>query len=122
PIVGLFTANADILQLTSRVLLLSLLLESGRSFNLVLVNALRAAGDAQFCVYMAFVSMVCMSLPLGYLLVFRLQWGLPGIWLTVATDEWMRGLIFWYRWRSRAWEKKSLVGPQEEAVAVALGG
>jgi Na+-driven multidrug efflux pump len=118
----LFTANADILQLTSRVLLLSLLLESGRSFNLVLVNALRAAGDAQFCVYMAFVSMVCMSLPLGYLLVFRLQWGLPGIWLTVATDEWMRGLIFWYRWRSRAWEKKSLVGPQEEAVAVALGG
>ncbi|EPX61901.1 Multi antimicrobial extrusion protein (Na(+)/drug antiporter), MATE family of MDR efflux pumps [Cystobacter fuscus DSM 2262] len=122
PIVGLFTANVDILQLTSRVLLLSLLLESGRSFNLVLVNALRAAGDAQFAVYMAFVSMVCMSLPLGYLLVFRLQWGLPGIWLAIAADEWTRGTIFWLRWKSRAWEKKSLVEPQEEAVPVALGG
>ncbi|ATB37033.1 MATE family efflux transporter [Cystobacter fuscus] len=122
PVVGLFTANADILQLTSRVLLLSLLLESGRSFNLVLVNSLRAAGDAQFAVYIAFVSMVCMSLPLGYLLVFKLQLGLPGIWLAIAADEWTRGIIFWFRWRSRAWEKKSLVESQEEAVAVALGG
>ncbi|ATB32276.1 MATE family efflux transporter [Melittangium boletus] len=122
PLVGLFTANADILQLTSRVILLSLLLESGRSFNLVLVNALRAAGDARFTVYMAFTSMVCMSLPLGYLLVFRLEWGLPGIWLAIAADEWMRGLVFWYRWKSRAWERQSLVAPQEERVTVALGG
>jgi putative MATE family efflux protein len=123
PLVGLFTTNADILQLTSRLIILSLLLESGRSFNLVLVNALRAAGDAQFTVYIALLSMVCMSLPLGYLLVFHLQWGLPGIWLTIATDEWMRGLVFFYRWRSRAWERQSLVAPQEEQTAtVALGG
>ncbi|QRK04846.1 MATE family efflux transporter [Archangium violaceum] len=122
PLVGLFTANGDILLLTSRVILLSLLLESGRSFNLVLVNALRASGDAQFTVYMAFFSMVCMSLPLGYLLVFKLQLGLPGIWLAIAADEWTRGLVFWYRWKSRAWEKHSLVGPREQTSTVALGG
>ncbi|PTL75203.1 MATE family efflux transporter [Vitiosangium sp. GDMCC 1.1324] len=122
PLVGLFTANADIVQLTARILLLSLLLESGRSFNLVLVNALRAAGDAQFAVYMAFVSMVCMSLPLGYVLVFHFQLGLPGIWLAIAADEWTRGLVFWYRWRSRAWERQSLVAPQEQTGTVALDG
>ena len=122
PLVGLFTTNPDIVQLTARIILLSLLLESGRSFNLVLVNALRATGDAQFTVYMALFSMVCMSLPLGYMLVFHFQWGLPGIWLAIAADEWTRGLVFWYRWRSRAWERQSLIAPQEQTASVALGG
>jgi putative MATE family efflux protein len=122
PLLSLFTDNGDIVSLTAKIILLSLVLETGRSFNLVLVNALRAAGDAQFTVYMALLSMVCMSLPLGYTLVFKFQLGLPGIWLAIAADEWMRGLIFWYRWKSRAWEQKSLVEPQAEAAPVALGG
>ncbi|MET0405758.1 MAG: MATE family efflux transporter, partial [Cystobacter sp.] len=51
PLLGLFTANGDIIHLASQVLVLSLVLESGRSFNLVLVNALRAAGDATYTAY-----------------------------------------------------------------------
>ncbi|HEX8434779.1 MATE family efflux transporter [Archangium sp.] len=123
PLVALFTDNADILQLTAQMIVLSLLLESGRSFNLVLVNALRAAGDARFTVYIGFMSMVAMSLPLGYFLVFRMNLGLAGVWLAVSADEWTRGLIFWARWKSRAWERKSLVEPAVEQPAVAaLGG
>ncbi|WP_274648663.1 MATE family efflux transporter [Paenibacillus humicola] len=116
PIAGLFTANPDIIRMTSQIILFSLLLETGRAFNLVLVNSLRAAADAKFTVYMGFISMVCMSLPLGYLLVFRLHLGLPGIWLAIAADEWTRGIIMWFRWRSRAWERHSLVGPSGTAA------
>ncbi|SEN12075.1 putative efflux protein, MATE family [Stigmatella aurantiaca] len=122
PLIGLFTANADILQLTSQIIVLSLLLESGRSFNLVLVNALRAAGDATFTVYAGFGSMVCLSLPLGYFLVFRMNMGLAGVWLAIAADEWVRGIVMWLRWRSRAWEKQSLVHPAEPAPVLVLGG
>lgn len=64
-LVGLFTDNGDIIRLTSQVIVLSLRLETGRSFNLVLVNALRAAGDATFTVYMGFLSMACLSLSLA---------------------------------------------------------
>ncbi|RYZ41127.1 MAG: MATE family efflux transporter [Myxococcaceae bacterium] len=113
PLIRLFTHDGDILRMTSQVLVLSLILETGRSFNLVLVNALRAAGDATFPVYMAMGSMVCMSLPLGYFLVFHLQLGLAGVWLAVAADEWTRGFAMWLRWRSRAWERLSLVTPVE---------
>ncbi|WP_434391612.1 MATE family efflux transporter [Melittangium boletus] len=119
PLLGQFTLNAEVVALASQVLVLSLLLESGRSFNLVLVTSLRAAGDARFTVYMALLSMVCMSLPLGYVLVFRFHLGLPGIWLAIAADEWTRGLVFWFRWKSRAWERQSLVAPQAAAVALA---
>ena len=53
--------------------------------------------------------MVVMSLPLGYFLVFHLELGLAGIWLAIAADEWTRGVIMIFRWRSRKWENYSLV-------------
>ncbi|MDY7226555.1 MATE family efflux transporter [Hyalangium rubrum] len=122
PLVGLFTDNGDIRQVTAQLIVLSILLETGRSFNLVLVNALRAAGDATFTVYMGIVSMVCMSLPLGYFLVFRMNLGLPGVWLAIAADEWLRGVTMWLRWRSRAWERHSLVEQEAQPAAVTVGG
>jgi putative MATE family efflux protein len=125
PLVGLFTDNADIVRVATQVILIGFILETGRAFNLVLVNSLRAAGDATFTVYMGFLSMACMSLSLGYYFVFKLGLGLAGVWLAVAADEWVRGLTMWLRWRSRAWEKKSLVEPdtvQAEPAPVAVSG
>ncbi|CAG7653345.1 MATE family efflux transporter [Paenibacillus allorhizosphaerae] len=109
PLIGLFTNDLVIVRLASQVIVLSMLLETGRTFNLILINSLRAAGDAKFTVYMGLLSMVGMSLPLGYFLAFRLDLGLAGIWLAIAADEWLRGVIMFFRWRSRAWEKKALV-------------
>ncbi|MFB9326791.1 MATE family efflux transporter [Paenibacillus aurantiacus] len=111
PLVGLFTDNPNIVSIAAQVILISIVLETGRAGNLVLVNALRAAGDAKFTVYMGFISMVLMSLPLGYLLVFRLDLGLVGVWLAIAADEWLRAGIMWARWHSRRWESRSLVEP-----------
>lgn len=109
PIIGLFTKDPDIVRISTQVILLSILLETGRVFNIVLINSLRAAGDAQFPVYMGLISMVGISLPLGYVLAFHANLGLAGVWLAVAADEWIRGIVMFFRWRSRVWERKSLV-------------
>jgi putative MATE family efflux protein len=122
PLIGLFTENGGILLMASQLIVLGFLLETGRSFNLVLVNALRATGDAMFTVYIGFFSIACLGLSLGYLLVFKLGMGVAGVWIACAVDEWTRGLIFWFRWRSRAWERQSLVTPAEEPVTVAVSG
>lgn len=115
PIMGLLTADPDILRISTQVILLSILLETGRVFNIILINSLRAAGDAKLPVYMGLISMVGISLPLGYVLAFHAHLGLAGIWLAVAADEWIRGVVMFFRWRSRAWERKSLVDPPREA-------
>lgn len=112
PLLGLFTDNPDIIRMGAQVMLLSLLLETGRTCNLVIINSLRAAGDASFTLYMGIVSMAGISLPLGWLLVFKLDLGLAGIWLAIATDEWLRSVIMVLRWRSRAWERYRLVGTE----------
>lgn len=117
PLMGLFTDNQTIITMGAQVILLSFFLETGRTCNLVIINSLRASGDAKFPVYMGLISMVCMSLPLGYFLVFTLDLGLAGVWLATAFDEWVRAVIMYFRWKSRAWEKHGLI--QHEAAEAA---
>lgn len=114
PLMSLFTDNLAIIRMGAQVILLSIVLETGRTVNIVIINSLRASGDARFPVYMGLISMVCMSLPLGYFLVFRLHLGLAGVWLAIAADEWTRAVIMYFRWKSRAWERHALVAPAEQ--------
>ncbi|OAB43960.1 MATE family efflux transporter [Paenibacillus antarcticus] len=114
PLFGLFTNNESIIMMGAQVILLSIFLETGRTTNLVIINSLRASGDAKFPVYMGLISMVCMSLPLGYVLIFQLHLGLAGVWIAIACDEWLRAIIMFFRWKSRAWEKHGLI--QHETV------
>ncbi|EON71187.1 MATE family efflux transporter [Lysinibacillus sphaericus] len=116
-LMGIFTDNPEIVAIGASVLVLSILLETGRTMNIVVINSLRASGDARFPVKIGFLSMVCMSLPLGYLLVFVLDWGLIGIWLAISADEWMRAIIVYFRWKSRKWERFALVSPTEHKEA-----
>jgi putative MATE family efflux protein len=92
------TASAAVL-----LVRLGVLLETGRVSNLVVINALRAAGDARFPVLMAMASMWLVQVPLAWLLGLRLGLGLPGVWLALASDEWLRAAIMQRRWRRRAW-------------------
>lgn len=111
-LMSVFTSNKEVIKIGASVLLLSIFLETGRTFNITIINTLRAAGDATFPLILGFFSMVCMSLPLGYFLVFHLNMGLPGVWLAIAADEWCRGIIVMIRWKSRKWERHILVSPK----------
>lgn len=116
-LLGLFTDNPDIIAMGSTILLLSIILEPGRTFNLVVINSLRAAGDARFPVMMGVVSMWGIAVPLAYYLGIHLEMGLLGVWVAFTVDEWVRGLLMYLRWRSRVWQSKSLVKPSGEALA-----
>jgi putative MATE family efflux protein len=108
-IMSLFTNDKEIIHIGSTLLLLCLILEPGRTFNLVVINSLRATGDAAFSVKMGVLSMWGIAVPLSYFLGIYLGIGLPGVWIAFIVDEWLRGIIMYYRWKSRAWEKKVLV-------------
>lgn len=114
PLMGLFTDNEDIIKIGTSVLLLSILLETGRTINIIIISSLRAAGDAKYPVIIGSFSMVAMSLPLGYFLVFGLDMGLVGVWLAIAADEWTRAVIMYFRWKSRRWERYALVSPEKD--------
>lgn len=116
-LLGIFTDNMSIIEVGTTLILLTIILEPGRSFNLVLISSLRAAGDVKFPVYMGILSMWGVSVTLSYFLGIYLGMGLVGIWIAFIADEWLRGLLMLWRWRSRVWVKKSFITESQPVKA-----
>lgn len=108
PLFGLFTQDPVILAGGALLLRVSLLLEPGRTFNLVVINSLRATGDARFPILMGACSMWGVAVPLAWLLGLHFGWGLVGVWIAFTCDEWVRGLSMYARWKSRVWVRHAL--------------
>lgn len=100
-----FTKDTAVIQAAQTLLYLSLLLETGRVFNLILNGALRATGDAIYPAVSSASSLV-LVLGVGSFWLGRM-FGLPGIWLAYAIDEWIRGLLLLARWGWRGWLPKA---------------
>jgi len=102
-LLGLFSKDPVIISAGCVLLYLSVIYEPGRVFNVVIINSLRATGDARFPVQIAVISQWCCSVPLCWFAARR--FGLPGIWVAMLTEEWVRGLIMARRWKLRKWLK-----------------
>lgn len=99
----LFTQDPQIIHAGTVLLWWTVLLEPGRTFNLVVINALRATGDARFPVVAGAASMVVVLAGGSWLLGSYFGLGLVGVWIAYIADEWLRGLIMWRRWATLAW-------------------
>ena len=101
----LFTDDPALIDTARTLLWVTVLLEPGRTFNLVVINALRATGDARFPVAAGVLSMMLVMAGGAWLLGVQLGLGLLGVWIAYAADEWLRGLVMAARWRRRGWAR-----------------
>ena len=102
-LLGLFTTDAEILKIGSQLMWLSILLETGRTFNLIVISALRATGDSRYPFYAGVGSMALVLAGGSWFLGIYLDLGLIGVWIAYAADEWIRGLLMWRRWLTQGW-------------------
>jgi putative MATE family efflux protein len=119
-LLGLFTSTSAIVASGTVLLRMGLLLEPGRVFNVVIINGLRATGDARFPVVAGVLCMWCAWVPLAWFLGLKLGLGLVGIWISLICDEWARGLIMYFRWRKRKWlaaAERSFANARQKAIA-----
>lgn len=104
-LLGLFTQDPTIIATGVVLMRIGLLLEPGRVFNLVVINALRASGDARYPVLIGFFSIWGVLAFGSWLLGTYFGLGLVGVWIAMTMDEWLRGLLMYRRWRQRKWLK-----------------
>ncbi|ADN02276.1 MATE family efflux transporter [Spirochaeta thermophila] len=116
PVIHLLTADEEIVRITSELLLWAVILEFGRPINLVVISALKGAGDALFPVIVGVLMMWGISVTGAWFFGIVLSWGMGGIWLGKLLDEWLRGFVMIGRWVSRRWEGRSFVETRRETA------
>ncbi|MCV3551872.1 MATE family efflux transporter [Campylobacter sp. CNRCH_2013_0855] len=106
---GVVKLEESLKELMIPLFTLSIFLEISRTFNIVMVNSLRASGDARFPFLSGVVFMLGVSLPVGYVFCFYAGLGILGVWIGFCADEFLRGIVNSYRWKSKKWQGKALV-------------
>ena len=109
PVMSIFTKDKEVLEFAYKVFPFIMILEVGRVFNVIIINSLHAAGDIKFPMIMGIIFMFGIAVTFSYLFGLKLGYGLIGIWIANAADEWCRGFGMYFRWKSRKWESKGFV-------------
>ncbi len=107
-LMGIFTADEVVIALGAQVLFINIFLELGRTTNLVIIGCLRGAGDVYFPTICAIFSMIIVSTLGSYILAVVCGLGIYGLWIAIAADEVIRGILMLFRWRSEKWKTKGI--------------
>ncbi|MCF0242356.1 MAG: MATE family efflux transporter [Treponema sp.] len=105
----IFGAEPDVIILTRQVMMVGILMELGRTTNLIIIGSLKAAGDYIFPVVIGMLCMWIVGITTGYAggVIFGL--GAAGVFMGTMADECLRGIIVTIRWVKGKWRNKSIV-------------
>lgn len=103
PLVGMFTKDAQVIATARELLWLSIFLQPVNAFNMVLFNALKAAGDVYVPVVASQLVMWGVGLPLAWFLCVRLGHGVVGLWVVFILEEALKTAYMTQRWLSGRW-------------------
>lgn len=112
-VLGLFTADAYVLELGRQVLFVEIFLGVGRALNIVMVRALIAVGDVKTPVTVNVVSSWVFAVGGGYLLGVGLGWGIVGMWIAMCVDEWLRAGYLVATFARGGWRRRAAEGSRE---------
>ena len=96
---GWFTDNAEVVTMVSALFFPFLIYQFGDGLQINFANALRGISDVKPMMFIAFIAYFIISLPVGYLCGFVLEWGVVGVWMAFPFGLTSAGLMLWWRFR-----------------------
>lgn len=108
-IVSLFTSDPEMIRLVGILLAIDIMLEVGRSTNLVFGNALKTSGDALYPMAIAVAFAFLCAAGGTWLFGIRLGWMAAGAYVAMAMDECVRAVFMFLRWQSGRWKNENFL-------------
>lgn len=100
----MFTDNPEVIALGRRILFIEIILEAGRAINIVMTRCLVAVGDIKTPTFVGIIFQWCVAFLGAYVLGDKLNLGLEGVWIAMAADECIRGIIFAIHFKREKWK------------------
>jgi putative MATE family efflux protein len=111
PVIRVFGLSAESQSIARSLLLVHCIMSPiAWPVSFTLPNALRAAGDARYCMWVAVASMWIVRVVFAYLLAYTFGMGPIGVWVAMVADWCVRGLFYAVRWKRGRWQTKSVIG------------
>ena len=104
-----FTDDPNVLLLAGNILIINVFLEFGRTTNLVVLACLRGAGDVYFPTICAIFSNWIVSVFGSYLFAVVFGFGIYGLFVALALDEIVRGVLMLVRFKGGRWRTKKVI-------------
>lgn len=104
PLMHLYTDSADVIAMGAQLMILVMILQPLQSSQQVVSGALRGAGDTKAVAIVIFLGIVVLRPLLAYSLVYGLNLGLVGVWLSVVGDQTLRSSFTLYRYATGKWK------------------
>ena len=105
PLAGLFNTDQAVVDQAAMVLRIVSVAEPFFAASIVFTGALRGGQDVRFPMVVSLVCMWGVRIALAPLLVFQFGMGLEAVWIAMAVDLILRGILCTFRWRSGRWRK-----------------
>ena len=107
-IVYLYNQDPDIVRIGGHILILMGFIQPLTTSQFIISGGLRGAGDTRYTARVIMITVLFVRGALSILLVKVLGIGLWGAWIAMATDQVLRTLLIFMRYRSGKWKQIKL--------------
>lgn len=103
---GWFTDSQEVSSQVIALMVPFFIYQFGDGLQINYANALRGIADVKPLMVIAFIAFFIISLPVGYLCGFVFHFGLVGVWMAFPFGLTSAGLMMWWRFRQKSFQKK----------------
>lgn len=104
-LISLFTNDAAVIAAGANIMLIIALSSPIMTSNVVIAGSLRGAGDTRFVAYTSFISIGILRPGATWLFCYPLGLGLIGAWFAFSSDQCLRFIINYARFKKGNWTK-----------------
>ena len=94
----------EIAALTTKCLFITGFIQSGFAASMIFSGALRGAGDTVVVMGINLFSTIFLRLAGAMFVVFYLKLGLAAVWVVLAGELFLRGMMAWVRFEQGGWK------------------
>ena len=103
-LVLLFTKDKDVIELATMALKIVSICQPFSGASMVLAGALRGAGDTKSVLFITYLGIFLIRIPITYLFLDVLNFGLAGAWIVMTIDLAIRSSLAFYIFRRGKWK------------------
>ncbi|MCG8603673.1 MATE family efflux transporter [bacterium] len=103
-LIGLFTSEADVIAIGTKVILVFALVQIPKALDGVLIGNLRGAGDLKWLMWTTILSVSLLEVGLNWIIGLVFNFSLIALWLVHFGDEMLRTIVNFWRFKSGRWK------------------